>query len=173
MRKKLRLNTIIFFVVLVFTVSNLYAATFTAWGYKILDGDSIIVVFNNKKIPIELDGIDCPELEQEFGKEAAEFTTSFVYKKKFTVDIRNYDENDRVIGRVAIDGKDLSLSLIEEGLAWYVKEKNSDKELAKAQKKAKKAKKGLWKQSKPTPPWTFRNVQQKLKDIKEQNSEKK
>ena len=163
----------VFFVVLVFAVSNLCAATFTGWGYKILDGDSIIVVFNNKKIPIELDGIDCPELEQEFGKEAAEFTTSFVYKKKLTVDIRNYDENDRMIGRVAMDGRDLSLSLIEEGLAWYVKEKNSDKQLGKAQKKAKKEKKGLWKQSKPTPPWTFRDVQQRLKDTKEQNSGKK
>lgn len=173
MRKKFRLNTMAFFVVLVFSVSNLGAATFTAWGYKILDGDSIIVVFNKKQISIELDGIDCPEPEQEFGKEAAEFTTSFVYKKKLTIDIRNYDEEDRMIGRVVVDGKDLSLILVEEGLAWYVKDKNSDKKLAKAQKKAKKAKKGLWKQSKPTPPWTFRDIRQKLKEIKEQNSEKK
>jgi endonuclease YncB( thermonuclease family) len=163
----------IVFVVLVFAVSNLFAAIFTAWGYKILDGDSVIVVFNNKQIPIELDGIDCPEPEQEFGKEAAEFTTSFVYKKKLTVDIRNYDENDRMIGRVAVDGKDLSLRLVEEGLAWYVKENDSDRELAKAQKKARKEKKGLWKQAKPTPPWTFRDIRQKLKDAKEQNSEKK
>jgi endonuclease YncB( thermonuclease family) len=172
MRKKLILNTMIFFVVPVFAVSNLGAATFAAWGYKILDGDSIIVVFKNKQISIELDGIDCPEPEQEFGKEAAEFTTSFVYKKKLTVDIRNYDEEDRMIARVAFDGKDLSLTLVEEGLAWYVKKKSSGKKLVRAQKKAKKAKKGLWKQSKPTPPWTFRDVRQKLKEIKEQSSEK-
>jgi len=118
-----------------------------------------------------LDGIDCPEPEQEFGKEASEFTTSFVYKKKLTVDIRNYDDDDRMIGRVALDGEDLSLRLVEEGLAWCVK-KNSDKKLVKAQKKAKKAKKGLWKQAKPTPPWTFREVRRKLKESK-QDSEKK
>lgn len=173
MRKKSRFKTILFFAVIIYAFANLNAATFIAYGYKALDGDSITVVYNRKQLSVELDGIDCPELEQQFGKEAQEFTKSFIYKKKVTVEIKDYDEKDRMIGRISFQGKDLSLALIEEGLAWYDKENSSDKVLAKAQKKAKKAKKGLWKQSKPTPPWTFRKIAEKLKETKEEDSDKK
>jgi endonuclease YncB( thermonuclease family) len=173
MRKKLKLKRIIIYILAVFAVSSLSAATFEAWGYKISDGDSVAVVFNKKILHIELDGIDCPELEQEFGEEARKFSKSFIYKKKVTVDIRNYDEQDRIIGRISSGGQELSLALVAEGLAWYNKKNGSDKELAKAQKKAKKAKKGLWKQSKPTSPWIFREAQEKLKEAKEGEGGKK
>ena len=172
MRKKTKFNIAIP-VLLVFAVSIVNAATFEAWGYKAEDGDSVVVVFNNKQLQIELDGIDCPELEQEFGKEAQAYAKSFIYKKKVTVEIRNYDEQDRIIGRISLSGKDLSLALIEEGLAWYYKKDSSDKELSKAQKKAKKEKKGLWKQAKPTPPWTYRETHGKLKKSKEEEAEEK
>lgn len=167
MRKKLKFEITIISVLLIFAVSNLYTATFDAWGYNAEDGDSVVVVFNNKKLHIELGGIDCPELEQDFGEEAKAFTKSFIYKKKVTVEILNYDEQDRIIGRISLSGTDLSLALIEEGLAWYNKKNGSDKTLSKAQKKAKKAKIGLWKQAKPTPPWTFRDTQEKVKKSKE------
>ena len=162
MKENLKLTNIVFFAVLVIAAAGLSGAAFTGWGYKALDGDSVTVAISEEKIiSIELDGIDCPELEQDFGKEAQDFTKNFIYKKKVKVEIRAYDTESSVIGRVFLEDKDLSLALIEAGLAWYDKKKSSDKKLAKAQKKAKKAKKGLWSKEKPTPPWIFRASQQK------------
>jgi endonuclease YncB( thermonuclease family) len=161
MKNKLKFKNIVFFTVLVIAAAGLCGATFTGWGYKALDGDSITVAISEEKIiSVELEGIDCPELEQDFGQEAKDFTKNFIYKKKLKVEIKAYDAEERVIGRVFLENKDLSLALIEAGLAWYDKKKGPDKKLAKAQKKAKKAKIGLWSKPKPTPPWIFRTAQE-------------
>lgn len=160
----MKFGKIVFFAVLVIAAVDLGAATFTGWGYKIQDGDSILIAIKGKKsIPVELGGIDCPELEQDFGKEASDFTKSFVYRKKVAVEIKTYNADGVIVARASVDGKDLSLALIEAGLAWYYKKYDSDRMLSKAQKKAKKAKKGLWSLPKPTPPWTFRETQEKAK----------
>ncbi|UCH92816.1 MAG: thermonuclease family protein, partial [Candidatus Aminicenantes bacterium] len=137
MKEKLKFKNIVFLAVLVIAAAGLSGASFTAWGYKALDGDSITVAITTEKIiQVELAGVDCPELEQDFGKEARDFTKSFIYKKKLKVEIEDYGTGERVIARVVLDEKDLSLALIEAGLAWYDKEKGPDKKLAKAQKKA-------------------------------------
>jgi endonuclease YncB( thermonuclease family) len=162
MKENLKFKNIVFFAVLVIAASGLGGQIFTGWGYKALDGDSITVAISEEKIiSVELEGIDCPELEQDFGKEANDFTKNFIYKKKVKVEIKAYDDEERVIGRVFLKDKDLSLALIEAGLAWYDKKKGPDKKLSKAQKKAKKAKIGLWSKPKPTPPWIFRTSKEK------------
>jgi micrococcal nuclease len=157
MKEYLKFKNIVFFTGLAMAAAGLSGATFTGWGYKALDGDSITVAISTEKIiSIELEGIDCPELEQDFGKEAQDFTKNFIYKKKLKVEIKAYETEELVIGRVFLDGQDLSLALTEAGLAWYDKKKSPDKNLARAQKNAKKAKKGLWSKPNPTPPWIFR-----------------
>ena len=161
MSEDLKVGKIVFFVVLAMAAAALMAASFSGWGYKALDGDSITVAMESEKvIAVELEGIDCPELEQDFGKEARDFSKSFIYKKKLLVEISAYDTEGHVIARVTLEGKDLSLALLEAGLAWYDKKTGSDKQLAKAQKKAKKAKTGLWSNPNPTPPWIFRSQQE-------------
>ena len=162
MKKNLKFKHIVFFTVLVIAAVGLSGAIFTGWGYKTLDGDSITVAMSREKIiSVELAGIDCPEPAQDFGKEAEDFTKEFIYKKKVKVEIVAYDTEDSIIGRVFLEDRDLSLELIEAGLAWYDKEKGPDKKLAKAQKTAKKAKKGLWSNPNPTPPWIFRAAHEK------------
>jgi micrococcal nuclease len=161
MIKNLKFGKIVFFILVAITAAGLMAASFSGWGYKALDGDSITVAMENEKvISVELAGIDCPELEQDFGKEAMDFSKAFIYKKKLLVEISSYDTEGHVVARVSLDGQDLSLALLEAGLAWYDKKNSSDKQLAKAQKKAKKAKTGLWSNPKPTPPWIFRSVEE-------------
>lgn len=55
------------------------------------------------------------------------------------------------------DGRSLNRELVAAGLAWRIKESKS-KELAKLEKDARRAKRGLWADAKPTPPWTYRKV---------------
>ncbi len=147
------------YFVIITAALNLSAATFTGTCIRISDGDSIAILVHNKVVEIELDGIDCPEISQDFGKEAKDFTSSKIFKKKVTVHIKSYDSIGRVVGRVLVDDKDLSLELIKEGLAWYDKQYGSDKVLKKEQKKAKKRKKGLWSEPNPVAPWVYRKTQ--------------
>ena len=149
----------LFFFIIIFAAFNLSAATFSGTCIRISDGDSIAVWVHNKVVEIELDGIDCPEISQDFGKEAKNFASSKIFKKKVTVQIKSYDSLGRVVGRVLVDDKDLSLELVKEGLAWYDKQYGSDKILKKEQKKAKKSKKGLWSESNPVAPWIYRKTQ--------------
>jgi len=158
--RKMKRNFINLFYFVILTVAlNLSAATFTGTCIRISDGDSIAVWVHSKVVEIELDGIDCPEISQDFGKEAKDFTSSKIFKKKVTVHIKSYDSIGRVVGRVLIDDKNLSLELIKAGLAWYDKQHGSDKTLKKAQKKAKKNKKGLWSKPNPVAPWIYKKTQ--------------
>jgi endonuclease YncB( thermonuclease family) len=62
-----------------------------------------------------------------------------------------------VIGRVFVDGKDISWELVGSGNAWVWEEKSNDLELKKLQEWARKNRKGLWAlpESDREPPWEF------------------
>lgn len=134
----------------------LQGAIFRGWCVKVVDGDQLVVYVNKKTLKVRLAHVDCPEMGQPFGEQARELTSSLTLKKKVQVEIKSYGENDQLIGRVTIDGKDLSMTLVESGLAWYYKKHGSERYLSKAQRKARKGKIGLWSQNNPIPPWDFR-----------------
>ena len=156
---KKNLKNVFFFVILL-AAFNLSAASFTGTCIRITDGDSIAIWVHNKVVEVELEGIDCPEISQDFGKEAKDFTSSMIFKKKVTVHIKSYDSQERVVGRVFVDDKYLSLELVNAGLAWHDRKHNSEKILSGAQKRAKKNKTGLWSKPKPTAPWLYRKKQE-------------
>jgi endonuclease YncB( thermonuclease family) len=56
--------------ILVFRILSAFAADFSGPVIGILDGDTIEVLHNNKAERIRLNGIDCPEKGQAYGKRA-------------------------------------------------------------------------------------------------------
>jgi endonuclease YncB( thermonuclease family) len=72
-------------------------------------------------IKIRLEGIDCPEMGQDFGARAKQFTSDLVFGKE--VQIKEYypDRYGRMVARVAVAEQDVSLELIKAGLAWHFK----------------------------------------------------
>jgi endonuclease YncB( thermonuclease family) len=69
-----------------------------------------------------------------------------------------------VIGRVYLDGKDLSWELVGSGNAWVWDKKSNDPELKKLQDWARENRKGLWAlpESQRVPPWEFMREQMRL-----------
>jgi micrococcal nuclease len=58
---------------------------------------------------------------------------------------------------VFVDDLDVNLELVRRGLAWWYRQYSpKDKELAPAEEEARKAKRGLWADAKPIPPWEWR-----------------
>jgi len=143
------------YVFLILYPCALFAGTFSGKCVGIGDGDTISVMRYGRAIKVRLEGIDCPELGQAFGTKAKRFTSAMVFRK--TVDVREYDKDEygRIVGRVYVEGKDLSLELVNAGLAWRF-ERGQDLMIKRAEAQARTQKLGLWSTPNPIPPWEYR-----------------
>lgn len=121
------------------------------------DGDTLTLLTTDKtEVKVRLDGIDAPETKQAFGSKAKEALSNLVFDKTVVVHPKGKDKYKRTICRVEVAGKDASLQMVKDGFAWFVEKYSKDAALAKAQDEAKGAKRGLWSDPAPLPPWEFR-----------------
>lgn len=106
----------IFFIILIST--NSFAATFTGKVVRVLDGDTIEVLVEQKPIRIRLADIDCPEKKQPFGQVAKKYVLEIAAHEIVTVNARNKDRYGRTIGEVILpNGDSLNRLLIRDGYA--------------------------------------------------------
>ena len=124
---------------------------------RILDGDSIFVTDSKSvEFEVQLEGIDAPELKQEFGKESAEGLSKLLKDKTVRLTWKSRDNFERPLAQVYVGDKHINLEMIKTGMAWHFKKYNQDEVLSKAEVEAKEAKKGLWAKEAPTAPWDYR-----------------
>ena len=157
--KTIRTSALFILVLLLVCGATLDAAKIKGKVIRVEEGDTIKIALRGKTLDVHFAGADCPEKGQAFYEEAKDFTTKKLLGKLVNLEIISYPSDTSFVARVVLDGFDMSLELIKSGLAWYDSKSQEDKALAKAHKKAKKAKIGLW--SKPTPaaPWVYRQSQ--------------
>jgi endonuclease YncB( thermonuclease family) len=125
---------------------------------KVHDGDTISVVRRGHAEKVRLAGIDCPELRQAFGNRAKNLTSRLASGQMVTVRVQGSDDYGRRLGVVILpDGRSLNRELVAAGLAWQVKT-SKNKQVAQLEKDARRAKRGLWADADPTPPWEYRRV---------------
>ncbi|MGD0515896.1 MAG: thermonuclease family protein [Thermoguttaceae bacterium] len=122
----------------------------------ITDGDTLTLQVDKKQYKIRLLGIDAPEVEQPFGKQATKALSDKVFEKTVQVTTYGKDIYGNTLGIVNLDGKNINLELVKEGFAWHYKEYSASKTLANAEDEARKAKIGLWADENPIPPWQWR-----------------
>lgn len=130
-------------------------AAFTAKVTRVLDGDTI-EVFRNGTARIRIEGVDCPESGQAFGQVARNFTRQLLFDRTVNVRPVTTDRYGRIVARVLVDGRDVSLELVTAGLAWHYTTYSSDAVLASAEREARSAHRGLWADARPVPPWVQR-----------------
>ena len=130
----------------------------------ITDGDTITVLDVSKtQHKIRLMGIDAPEKKQKFGNESKKALSKYIFQKEVTVEYKKLDKYKRKVGKVILEGKDICLLMIQDGMAWhykdYEKEQSKlDRDLySQAELKAKNEKHGLWQDSKAIAPSAFRH----------------
>ena len=120
------------------------------------DGDTITVRTTKATVHVRLADIDCPEIGQAYSARAKEFTSNLVFDRDVSVETRGLDQYNRVIGRVVVDGKDVSEALVRAGLAWVYSRGAPDAILSDAERSARARRTGLWADPSPVPPWTWR-----------------
>ncbi len=121
------------------------------------DGDTITVLHNGKGERIRLHGIDCPEKRQAFGNRAKQFTYNLVFAKTVSVQFVDRDRYGRTVGVVLLpDGRSLNRELVKAGFAWwYRRYAPEDDTLKQLEQEARQAKRGLWADPHPVPPWQW------------------
>jgi len=109
-------------------------------------------------VKVRLHGIDCPEKRQAFGRRARRFTSDLAFDKEATVGIQTTDRYGRTVGLVIFpDGKNLNWELVSAGLAWsYRNYAPDDRILERLEAEARAARRALWAEKNPVPPWEWR-----------------
>ena len=140
------------------------ASTFTGRVVNVPDGDTIVVLADdNRTHEIRLQGIDAPEGGQAFGDRSRQNLSDLIAGNEVTVTWYKRDRYKRLVGEVSINGSDICLEQINSGMAWHYKYYQSEQSAedraiyAEAELAARAARRGLWTDANPIPPWNFRN----------------
>ena len=124
---------------------------------RVRDGDSIVVRRGGVGVEVRLEGVDCPELAQAFGRKAKKFTSGLVSGKTVRLSGKGRDRYDRELAEVFLpDGRSLNQELVAAGYAWWFRKYSTDRTLEALERAALRARRGLWVDPDPVPPWDFR-----------------
>jgi len=130
---------------------------FEARVVGVSDGDTITVLEGTTQVKVRLNGIDCPEKRQAFGSRAKQATSEMAFGKTVTVRPLSRDRYGRTVADVVLpDGRLLGRELVAAGLAWHYTKYSKDEALARAERAAREARRGIWSEPRPVAPWEFR-----------------
>lgn len=134
-------------------------AGFTGKVVGVQDGDTFTILHEGKAKKVRVNGIDCPEIGQPFGKNAKQYASGLIFGRVVTLSVFGRDRYGRTIGdAVLADGRILSKEMVRAGLAWQYRQYSKDKELAALEADARSSKRGLWADARPVAPWDWRKA---------------
>ncbi len=136
------------------TASKAFAAVVT----HVTDGDTIWVrvASEEQAIDVRIQGIDAPEICQDYGKTAQAALARKVLHQTVSVSSKARDKYGRMVAKVTIGGEDVGAWLVENGHAWSNHYHQSLGTYGVQETTARQAVRGLWASSSPMEPKIFR-----------------
>jgi endonuclease YncB( thermonuclease family) len=135
------------------------AEPFTGRVVAVTDGDTLKVLHGRRVEVVRLQGIDAPERRQAHGTRARQFAAGLAHGRPVTVLDRGRDRNGRLLAEVVLpDGRSLNQELVRAGYAWWFRRYSADVRLARLEDDARAARRGLWADARPVPPWEWRTA---------------
>ena len=129
---------------------------FTGKVVRIVDGDTVEVLVNQKPVKVRLEGIDAPETGQAFATEAKKAAASLCFGKAVVIHSTGRDRYGRLLGFVHVDDKTVNEELLAAGMAWHTGEDRYVASLDALESQARAAGVGLWSISRRVAPWDWR-----------------
>ena len=140
-------------------VSLAQAEEFDAKVIAVMDGDTVLVLRDGRKIKVRLVNIDAPESDQEFGKESRDALAGMVLKKQVRINSHAIDSYGRMIAEVSIDGQSVNEAQVSKGMAWDNSHYRRNPRFQSLSKQAQQSRRGLWaKSSQPISPEQWRKT---------------
>lgn len=125
----------------------------------VTDGDTLRVLVEHHEVVIRLDQIDAPEKRQPFGQRSRQSPAEMAFRKAARVITHGQDRYGRTIGSVFIAGLDVNAEQVRRGMAWVYVRYARDPALTVLELEARQARRGLWVDPSPLPPWEWRKQQ--------------
>jgi endonuclease YncB( thermonuclease family) len=144
---------------------NFSQLVFTAKVIRILDGDTMEVLYQNQPLKIRLAHIDCPEKRghQPFGTKAKQALSDLCFGQVVTVQGQKYDRYKRLIAVIINRKKQVvNQEMVKQGMAWHYKKYSGDPLYAQLEVTARKNKVGLWQEADAVAPWEWRGTKHSL-----------
>ena len=136
----------------------------------VTDGDTIVVKDTNRREhTVRIVSIDAPEKRrrdvpgQRYSNLSRKHLAALVAGKQVLLVIRGRDDYGRVLARIWIGDTDVGLTQVCAGYAWvyraFIDELQADEQriYLGCEAQAKSNKRGLWRDTQPTPPWVWRH----------------
>lgn len=131
-------------------------ADFAGRVVAVHDGDTVTVLAGGADRRVRLSGIDAPERGQPYASASRRALAARVAGRDVVVLERGKDSYGRTLGRVIAVGVDANLGQVRDGFAWVFRRFESDPALIALEAEAKAARRGLWRDPAPVPPWEWR-----------------
>ncbi|MDE2118779.1 MAG: thermonuclease family protein [Betaproteobacteria bacterium] len=171
------MRALLLFLLLACTFSTARAEEFSAKVIAVLDGDTVLVLRGCKrvepeapgthrrppcggsqKVKVRLVNIDAPEKAQEYGMASRQSLAEMVLRKQVQVSSQAMDEYGRMVAQIEAGGLKVNEEQVRRGMAWEYSHFHSDRHFIALQHEAQQARRGLWAQSSPMPPWQWRKL---------------
>lgn len=129
---------------------------------KVSDGDTLTVrsSIDHRQLRVRLWGVDAPELGQPGGEEARSAVAQQLQGRSVTLELRDTDRYGRTVAVVRLDTPggvvDVGEDLVRAGLAWCYR--RSSLQYSEEEEAARSARRGLWANADPLPPWAWRTA---------------
>ncbi|MBX3646760.1 MAG: thermonuclease family protein [Rhodocyclaceae bacterium] len=120
------------------------------------DGDTLTLLSGREQIKVRLTEIDAPEKAQPFGNRSKQSLSALCFNKSAKLDDQGKDRYGRTLARVHCDGIDANAEQVRRGMAWVYDRYVTDRSLYGLQDEARGARRGLWADPSPMPPWEWR-----------------
>ncbi len=124
------------------------------------DGDSLVVLSDDREIEVRLAEVDAPESGQPYGHRAKQALSALVFGKSVRLVPTDRDRYGRTVGRIFVGDVDVASELVRSGAVWVYRQYAHRSELYALESEARQARAGLWglPEAERAPPWDWRSA---------------
>ena len=138
------------------------AATLKGRVVDIADGDTLTLLVGRQQYVISIAAIDAPERYQAWGDRSKSNLSRLAFNRTAVANCTRVDRRGHQVCKLTVNNLDIGLEQIEDGMAWWYRRNANDlsaedqSAYESAELMAKLKRLGLWRDTNPVPPWSFR-----------------
>lgn len=155
-------NPVLIAIALTLMSTAACAETLTGRVVDIADGNTLTLLVGRQPYKIQIAAIDAPERHQAWGDQSKTNLSRLTLNRTAVANCSRLERWDHQACHVTVNGIDIGLQQIKEGMAWWVRQdthtQSAEDQSAyeSAELMAKMRRMGLWGATNPVPPWEFR-----------------